>query len=126
MVALNPRTGPQMRTLLVEQGIHAQRVTRKRSGDFVAEFFKPLGICETVSHLHEVLPADHYAAQLRGAFNGVSVVATHESVTTWRPVEERVRMDATIIFQVRGLRLRAHSSDKAIIPRERAIVLYEG
>jgi hypothetical protein len=95
-------TGPAMKHYLSALGIPVQRVTRKRkTGEYVADFFVPPAIDEPISGKHAVLPPQIYVDMLREKVPDARITGAGEWKTDWRddPVDH-VRYEAFITFIV--------------------------
>ena len=95
-------TGPAMKQYLTTLGIPAQRVTRKRkTGEYVADFFISPTLDEQITSKHAVLPAKTYARMLREKIPDARITGAGEWKTDWRDdPAEHVRYEAHITFIV--------------------------
>jgi len=96
------KTGPAMLKMLAELDIPARRVTRRRkTGEYVADFFIPPDFDETITQKHAVLPAPVYASMVRERLPGAQITGVGEWKTDWRinPAEQ-VRYEVFVAFTV--------------------------
>ena len=102
MIRFPSMTGPAMQRHLMTLGVPARQVVRKRAtGEYVADFFVPPALGEAISHKHEVLPAQTYAAMLREKLPGARITGMGEQTTHWRDdPAERVRYEVYVAFTV--------------------------
>lgn len=102
MSSMPALTGPAMRQYLTALGIPAQRVTRKRkTGEYVTNFFVPPAIDEPITNRHSVLPAQAYVNMLREKMPDARITSAGEWKTDWRDdPAEHVRYEVTITFIV--------------------------
>ena len=102
MNSIPAMTGPAMKQHLTALGIPAQRVTRKRkTGEYLANFFIPPTLDEPITSKHAVLPAQTYANMLRERIPDARITGAGEWKTDWRDdPAEHVRYEVCITFIV--------------------------
>jgi hypothetical protein len=98
MVAQAFKNGTQMQDYLLVHNIDVKRVTRKRTGEFLAEFFHTQASGEPISMKHHVEAPTLYAQQITNALGGVRIIDMHETIAEWK--EDKPRIDSTITFEL--------------------------
>lgn len=98
MVAQAFKTGPAMREYLVVHNIPVARVTKKRTGEFLAEIFTKQENGEPISMKHHVEAPTTYAQRITNALGGIRVIDMHETIAEWS--DEQPRLDASITFEL--------------------------